>query len=98
MASGAEWLRAYTSEMVAVDIPIDADSEITLNYNLVEKDDKQLGVKWNLTLKMWYVPIRLPLAFVSKLLPCGITCSHIWSSMRRLTFDSNIDFATSHVL
>ena len=45
-AAGAEWLRAYTSEMVAVDISIDADSDISLNYNLVEKDDKQLGVKW----------------------------------------------------
>jgi hypothetical protein len=38
-AAGAEWLRAYTSEMVAVDISIDADSDISLNYNLVEKDE-----------------------------------------------------------
>ena len=37
-AAGAEWLRAYTSEMVAVDIPIDADSEITLNFLLSEKN------------------------------------------------------------
>ena len=38
-AAGAERLRAYTSEMVAVDISIDADSDISLNYNLVEKDE-----------------------------------------------------------
>ena len=38
-AAGAEWLCAYTSEMVAVDISIDADSDISLNYNLVEKDE-----------------------------------------------------------
>ena len=49
-AAGAEWLCAYTSEMVAVDISIDADSHISLNYNMVEKDDKQLGVKWKFIL------------------------------------------------
>ena len=37
-AAGAERLRAYTSEKVAVDIPIDADSEITLNLLLSEKN------------------------------------------------------------
>ena len=43
-AAGAEWLRAYTSEMVAVDISIDADSDISLNYNLVEKDETNNSV------------------------------------------------------
>ena len=37
-AAGAERLRAYTSEKVALDIPIDADSEITLNFLLSEKN------------------------------------------------------------
>ena len=40
-AAGAERLRAYTSEKVAVDIPIDADSEITLNFLLSEKNKRK---------------------------------------------------------
>ena len=95
-AAGAEWLRAYTSEKVAVDIPIDATSEITLNCLLSKKNEaKQLGAKWNPTLKTWYVPARLPLASFGKWLPRGMTCGHSWSSMRRLALDSSIDFATS---
>ena len=95
-AAGAERLRAYTSEKVAVDIPIDADSEITLNFLLSEKKQgKELRAQWNPTLKTWYVPTRLPLSSFGKWLPRGMTCGHIWSSMRRLALDSSIDLPTS---
>ena len=86
--------RKYFTDVGVIQLQFNLDKHFELSF-VSERRDKQLGVKWNLTLKTWYIPARLPLASLSKLLPCGSTCGHIWSSMRLLILDSSIDLPTS---